>query len=150
VTKEIPLEIQQLLHQYADIFADKVSYPPTRACNHSIPLVSGARPVVVRPYRYAPALKDEIEAQVAEMLQAGLIQHSQSPFSSPIILVKKKNSSYRFCIDYRHLNAIIEKGQYPVPVIDELLDELHQAHWFSSLDFVCWISPYSNGSCRLL
>jgi hypothetical protein len=62
------VEIQQLVHQYADIFADKVSYPPpppTRACNHSIPLVYGARLVVVRPYRYAPALKDEIETQVA-------------------------------------------------------------------------------------
>jgi hypothetical protein len=128
VTKEVPVEIQQLLHQYADIFADKVSYPPTRTCNHSIPLVPGARPVVVRPYRYAPALKDEIEAQVAEMLSAGMIQYNHSSFSSPVILVKKKDGSYRFCIDYRHLNAITAKGQFPVPVIDELLDELNQAH----------------------
>jgi hypothetical protein len=96
--------------------------------------VPGARPVVVRPHRYAPALKDEIEAQVAKMLHAGLIQHRQSPFSSSVILVKKKDNSYKFCIDYRHLNAITEKGWYLVPVIDELLDELHQAHWFSSLD----------------
>jgi hypothetical protein len=88
----------------------------------------------VRPYKYAPTLKNEIEKQVHQMLQDGLIQHSSSPFSSPMLLVKKKDNTYRFCIDYRHLNAIIEKGQYPVPVIDEFLDELNQASWFSSLD----------------
>lgn len=96
--------------------------------------MEGAAPVQVRPYRYAPALKDEIEAQVKEMLQSGIIQKSSSPFSSSVILVKKKDGSWRFCVDYRHLNAITIKTKYPVPVMDELLDELAKASWFSSLD----------------
>jgi hypothetical protein len=130
----VPPEIQHLLIVYADIFATKVQCPPPRSCNHSIPLIPGARPISVRPYRYAPALKDEIESQVKEMLQAGLIQRSTSAFSSPVLLVKKKDKSYRFGIDYRHLNAITQKRQYPVHVIDEFLDELHQASWFFTLD----------------
>jgi hypothetical protein len=90
--------------------------------------------VAVRPYRYAPVLKDEIEKQVQEMLRAGLIQQSTSPFSSPVLLVKKKDNTYHFCVDYRHLNAITEKWQFPIPIIDLFLGELNQASWFSSLD----------------
>jgi hypothetical protein len=115
-------------------FATSVQFLPARSCGHTIPLIPRARPVYVRPYRYAQTLKNEIEKQVHQMLQDGLIQHSSSPFSSPMLLVKKKDNTYRFCIDYWHLNAIIEKGQYPVPAIDEFLDELNQASWFSSLD----------------
>jgi hypothetical protein len=86
--------------------------------------VAGATPFAIRPYRYTPALKDEIERQVQEMLQEGLIQHNTSPFSSLVLLVKNKDNIYRFCVDYRHLNAITRKGQYPMPIIDEFLDEL--------------------------
>jgi hypothetical protein len=88
----------------------------------------------MRPYRYAPALKSEIERQVRDMLQSGIIQHSRSDFSSSVILVKKKDDSYHFCVDYRHLNALAVKTRFPIPVIDEFLDELHGAAWFSTLD----------------
>jgi hypothetical protein len=96
--------------------------------------VPGAWPFDIRPYRYAPVLKSEIEKQVHDMLEAGLIQQSNSPFSLPVLLVKKKDNTYRFCVNYRHLNAITQKGQFPVPIIEEFIDELQQTCWFSTLD----------------
>ncbi|WVZ96943.1 hypothetical protein U9M48_042522 [Paspalum notatum var. saurae] len=128
------LELVQLLESYVDVFDKPTGLPPSRSCDHAILLVPGASPVRIRPYRYPPAVKDEIETQVVEMLKSGIIQHSQSAFSSPVLLVKKKDLSWRFCVDFRHLNAITIKTVYPVPIIEELLDELGQASWFTSLD----------------
>ena len=68
------------------------------------------------------------------MLQQGLIQKSTSAFASPMLLVKKKDQSWRFCVNYRQLNAITVKGKYPVPIIEELLDELSGAAYFTTLD----------------
>jgi hypothetical protein len=113
----VPTMVSDLLSKYADVFATKVAFPPPRSCSHSIPLIPGARPVSIRPYRYAPILKDEIKRQVQEMLDARLIQHSVSSFSSPVLLVKKKDKSYRFCVDYRHLNDNTMKDQYPFPLL---------------------------------
>lgn len=130
----IPSVVQKLIDEFAIIFALPSELPPQRSCDHSIPLIEGAAPVAIRPYRFAPVLKDEVEKQVKEMLASGIVQKSNSPFSSSVLLVKKKDNSWRFCVDYRHLNAITVKGKYPVLVIDELLDELSTASWFSSLD----------------
>jgi hypothetical protein len=125
--------VKELLVTYADVFVDKVTFPPPRPFSHTIPLVPGARPVNIRSYRYAPALKTEIERQVQEMLNAGLIQPSDSPFSSPVLLVKKKDHTFRFCVDYRLLNAITSKVQFPFLSLMNFLDELKNASWFSTL-----------------
>lgn len=130
----LPPQLQQLLENYIHVFIVPHGLPPIRDCDHHIPLIPGVRPVQVRPYRYAPALKTEIEKQVDEMMQSGIIERSKSEFSSSVILVKKKDGTYRFCVDYRHLNALTAKTKFPVPVIDEFLDELHGAAWFSTLD----------------
>jgi hypothetical protein len=88
----------------------------------------------LRPYRVALSLKTEIERQIQELLAQGVITKSNIPFASPVILVKKSDHTWCLVVDYRHLNALTVKGKYPLPVIDELLDELAGAKWFSKLD----------------
>jgi hypothetical protein len=78
-------------------------------------------------YRYPPSLKDEIEKQVQAMLAQELIQSSTSPFSSTVPLVRKKYGTWRFCVDYRYLNALTIKSVYPIPIFDQLVDELGKA-----------------------
>ena len=90
--QELPLppELSLLLDEFAAIFASPSGLPPARDCDHAILLIEGATPVSVRPYRYLPALKYEIVRKVKAMLQEGIIQHSVSPFSSSVLLVRKR------------------------------------------------------------
>jgi len=104
----------QVLDKYTEIFKEPTQLLPKRKIDHNIPLKEGIELVIVRPYRYAYFQKAEIEKQVQEMLNFGLIRPSTSPFSSPVLLVKKKNSSWRFCIDYRSLNAVTIKDRFPI------------------------------------
>lgn len=132
----IPEAIQNLLNEFPQVTTPPTELPPQHDCDHAIPLVEGAQPINVRPYRYPPALKDEIEAQVDAMLQQGIIQPSSSPFNSPILLVRKKDKTWRFCVDHRYLNALIVKMTFPIPMFEQLMDEFSRARWFSTLDLL--------------
>lgn len=131
---QIPPAISTLLQEFSHLFTTPSGLPPERAFDHTIPLIPGAQPVNLRPYRYTPAQKDEIKRQVVEMIKQGIIQHSCSSYAAPVLLVQKKDLSWRFCIDFRRLNAITIKNRYPLPIIEELLDELAGSVWFTILD----------------
>lgn len=133
-SEPVPPLIQQLLDTKAHLFKEPDSLPPSREFGHHIPLIPRVKPVNMKPYRYSPTQKDEIERQIKDMLINGIIKPSQSPFASPLILVKKKTEHGIFCVDYRQLNNNTVKNKYPLPVVDELLDELHGAAWFTKLD----------------
>ena len=126
--------MSQVLAKYPEIFDEPTQLPPKREIDHTISLKEGIEPVNVRPYRYAYFQKAEIEKQVQEMLNSGLIRPSTSPFSSPVLLVKKKDGSWRFCTDYRSLNAVTIKDRFPIPTVEDMLDELHGAAYFTKLD----------------
>lgn len=132
--EDIPPSIQSLINEFADLFAEPAGLPPKRAYDHTIPLLAGAQPFRLRPYRYTPDQKDEIEKQVEEMLKSGVIQHSSSPFASHVLLVRKKDMTWRLCVDYRRLNAYTVKNKYPLPIFDEIVDELSGAALFTKLD----------------
>ncbi|XP_028807937.1 uncharacterized protein LOC114762595 [Neltuma alba] len=126
--------LQQLLGAYSQDFAKPKKLPPIREHSHAIPLYPGAILPNIRPYRCPHYQKDEIEKQVAELQIKGFIRLSVSPFASPVLLVPKKDSTWRFCVDYRELNKITVPDKYPIPNIDELIDELHGSSYFSKID----------------
>ncbi|CAH9068042.1 unnamed protein product [Cuscuta europaea] len=125
---------KQLLDEFPEVVQPRKQLPPRRSCDHAIHIQEGACIPNIRPYRYPQYQKTEIERIIKEMLNEGIIQHSNSPYSSPILLAKKKDGGWRFCGDYRALNKITIPDKYPIPIIEELLDELGGATIFSKLD----------------
>jgi hypothetical protein len=102
--------------------------------DHAITLVEGAKPVNLRQYRLPFHQKNAMEALIQHMLSAKMISPSMSPYASPVILVKKKDGTWRMCVDYRQLNSNTIKNKYPIPIIEDLLDELFGAKVFSKID----------------
>ena len=127
-------DLQVLLNKFQSIFQPPSGLPPSRSHDHRIPLIERCKPPSARPYKYGPFQKTEIEKCVKELLDSGFIRPSHSPFSSPVLLVKKKEGTWRMCMDYRALNLLTIKDKYPIPLIDELLDEFFGATYFSKLD----------------
>jgi hypothetical protein len=126
--------LKELLGNFEDAFEESKGLPPTRSHDHKILLKEDSTLVCVRPYRYPYFQKTEIEKIVRELLQSRVIRPSQSPFSSFILLVRKADGSWRMCMDYKAVNLMTVKDKFPIPVIDELLDELFGAKVFSKLD----------------
>nr|GEW51010.1 reverse transcriptase [Tanacetum cinerariifolium] len=126
--------IQKILTDYSQIFEPPTSLPPPRLHDHHIPLKPNTPPVNVKPYRNPHYQKQIMTDLIADMLKDDLIKPSHSPYSSLVLLVRKKDGTWRFCVSYRALNAITIRDRFPIPTIDELLDELHGAHIFSKID----------------
>ncbi|KAD4385849.1 hypothetical protein E3N88_26018 [Mikania micrantha] len=129
----IPSPLQTILDNHASIFEEPTALPLVRTQTHSITLLPNSTPPNIRPYRCPHSQKNEIEKQVQQLLDLGLIQPSNSPFSSPCCSYAKR-TTWRMCVDYRALNKITVAGKYLIPNIDELLDELYGAKVFSKLD----------------
>lgn len=125
--------MESILKEFAKVFQEPKGLPPSQSHDHSIQLLPGAQPISVHPYRY-PFYQGEIEKIVRELLDSGVIKPSQSLFSSPILLVRKADGTWRMCMDYHALNKVTVKHKFPTLVVDELLDELWGARVFSKLD----------------
>jgi hypothetical protein len=129
------LEIKKIMDRHNKVFEPiPPGAPPDRGFEHIIELEEGVKPVITTPYRHPNKYKDEIEKAIKELLDMGHIRPSSSPFASSVVLVKKKDGTMRMCIDYRALNKKTIKNRYPIPRIDELLDELHGAVYFTKID----------------
>ena len=128
-------ELTDLKEKFVAVFEEPTDLPPHRGIyDHKIPLEPNATTVNIRPYRYPLKQRDVIEQLVQEMLDRGIILDSSSPFASPVVLVGKKDGTWRLCIDYRELNRKTIKDKFPIPVIDEIIDELVGAQYFCKLD----------------
>ncbi|XP_052203138.1 uncharacterized protein LOC127808607 [Diospyros lotus] len=130
---QLPTDVQVVLAKFPTVVQEPTNLPPSRPFDHCIPLLD-EQPINVAPYRYAYHQKEEIEKQVKEMLQKNLIRPSTSPFSSPVLLVEKKDGMWHFCTDYRALNKATVKDGFPIPAIDDMLDELAGSTIFTKLD----------------
>ncbi|GJV80305.1 putative reverse transcriptase domain-containing protein, partial [Tanacetum coccineum] len=128
-------EIDIASGDFPEVFPDDLSgLPPSREIKFRIELVPGAIPVAKSPYRLAPSEMEELSGQLKELQDKGFIRPSSSPWGAPVLFVKKKDGSFRMCIDYRELNKLTIKNRYPLPRIDDLFDQLQGSQYFSKID----------------
>lgn len=130
-------QIAQLLREYHDVFSTgDGDMGRTQLVEHEIPITPGARPLRQPARRLGAEKEAEVDRQIEELLQQGLIEPAHGAWSSPVVLVKKKDGRWRFCIDYRRLNQVTVQDAYPLPRIDESLDALAGSRYFSTLDLL--------------
>ena len=137
LTLEQKKKLENLLLEYRDVFANSIEeLGRTSIMKHKID-TGDSRPIRQRPYRVSPKNKEEINNQVNNMLEQGIIRKSSSPWASPVILVAKPDGSQRMCIDLRKVNAVTKKDSYPLPRIDDTLDALGgKTRYLSTLDLM--------------
>lgn len=134
VQNEYLEDLQRLFDEFATVFEIPIGLPLKRYYDHQIPLINPNISVSARLYRYPFFQKNEIEKQVKEMLDTDIIRSSCSLFASPVVLVRKSDRSWRMFIDYRALNRNTAKNKFPIPLIDDLLDEFCGARFFLKFD----------------
>ena len=131
----VPLEAQPILEEFKDVFPDDLpSLPPKRKVDHAIDLDPGGKVPNLPTYRMSHKEHEELFKQLEDYMSKGFIRPSTSYCASPVLFVKKKDGSLRLCVDYRALNKITIKNRYPIPRIDDLLDSLHGARYFTKID----------------
>lgn len=118
-----------------DVFPEELpGLPPDRAISFEIELLPQTAPVSKAAYRMAPAELKELQTQLQELLERGFIRPSHSPWGAPVLFMKKKDDTFRMCIDYRELNKVTIKNKYPLPMIDDLFNQLKGVVIFSKID----------------
>lgn len=142
-----PEQSQRLKGVVAQIFG---SMPESLGCTSIVShkIKTTADPIKQRCYPISPAVQKHVDAELDRMLRDGVIEPSSSPWASPIVLVRKKDNSYRFCVDYRKLNKVTERDAYPLPFVSHTLDKLRDARFLSSLDIksAYWQIPVDEAS----
>ncbi|CAL1380625.1 unnamed protein product [Linum trigynum] len=128
--------IEGVLEEFVDVMPKELpkKLPPRREVDHKIELEQGATPPARAPYRMAPPELEELRKQLKELMDAGFIQSSKSPYGAPVLFQKKKDGSLRMCIDYRAINKLTVKNKWPIPNIGDLFDQLGEEKWFTKLD----------------
>lgn len=134
--KNLPSLVVELLQDFADVFPDDVpsGLPPIRGIEHQIDLVPGAALPNRPAYRVNPTETKELQRQIDDLMAKGYIRESLSPCAVPVLLVPKKDGSWRMCVDCRAINFITVKYRFPIPRLDDMLDELHGACVFTKID----------------
>jgi hypothetical protein len=121
--------------RFSRSFPDEIpDVPPEREVEFANDLIPGTKPVSMAPYRMSASELAELKKQLEDLLDKKFIRPSVSPWGTPVLLVKKKDGSMRLCIDYRQLNKVTIKNRYPLPRIDDLMDQLVGARVFSKID----------------
>ncbi|GKB82270.1 reverse transcriptase domain-containing protein, partial [Tanacetum coccineum] len=124
-----------VVRDFPEVFPDDLSgLSPIREVEFRIELIPGATPVAKSPYCLAPSELEELSGQLKELQDKGFIRPSSSPWGAPVLFIKKKDGSFRMCIDYRELNKLTVKNHYPLPRIDDLFDQLQGSQFFSKID----------------
>uniref|UniRef100_A0A453SXD4 Reverse transcriptase domain-containing protein n=1 Tax=Aegilops tauschii subsp. strangulata TaxID=200361 RepID=A0A453SXD4_AEGTS len=130
VQEEVPV-----LKDYPDVFPEELpGMPPDQDIEFLIEMLPGTRPISKRPYRMPANDLEEIKKQIKELLEKGYIRPSSSPWGAPVLLVEKKDGTLRMVVDYRALNEVTIKNKYPLPMINDLFDQLPGAKVFSKID----------------
>ena len=123
--KEKRIEDIPVVREFPDVFPKELpGIPPDREIEFNIDLVPGTNPISKTPYIIGPAELKELKQQIKELEEKGFIRPSMSPWGAPVLFVKKKDGSWRLCVDYRELNKLTIKNRYPLPRIDDLFDQL--------------------------